>query len=105
MSSREKKELELTIFLLPFLSLLPLQITNILKNNPALQKAADDMKASGVSVSNAVAEALRQVEESEFIRAVSLPLLSSSPSSPPLAHAFGFLFCSSTPPVKLFRLR
>ena len=29
------------------------------------------MKASGVKVSDAVAEALRQVEESEFLRAVS----------------------------------
>jgi len=37
------------------------------------------MKASGVKVSDAVAEALRQVEESEFLRAVSppFPFLSS----------------------------
>lgn len=36
------------------------------------------MKASGVKVSDAVAEALRQVEESEFLRAVS-----TNPSLPP----------------------
>ena len=46
------------------------RITTLLKNNPKLQEAADEMKRSGVKVSDAVGEALRQVEESEFLRAV-----------------------------------
>lgn len=53
------------------------RITSILKNNPKLQEAADEMKRSGVKVSDAVGEALRQVEESEFLRAVRSPLCPS----------------------------
>jgi hypothetical protein len=48
-----------------------LQITTILRENPKLQEAADQMKRSGVKVSEAVAEALKQVEESAFLRGVS----------------------------------
>ena len=62
------------------------RITSILRENPRLREAADEMKRSGVKVSDAVGEALRQVEESEFLRAVSfLPLSSFAPSfcSPP----------------------
>ncbi|CDZ98035.1 Mitochondrial import inner membrane translocase, subunit TIM44 [Phaffia rhodozyma] len=47
------------------------RITSILKNNPKLQEAADEMKRTGVKVSDAVGEALRQVEESEFLRALA----------------------------------
>lgn len=47
------------------------RLTNALKNNPKLKEAADNMKAAGGKISDGVAEAMKAVEESDFMRNVS----------------------------------
>lgn len=44
----------------------------MIKENPRLQQAADDLRKTGVKVGDAVSEALKTMEESELMRAVSL---------------------------------
>jgi import inner membrane translocase subunit TIM44 len=44
------------------------QIVASIKNNPKLREAAEQMKRSGLRISDGVTEALQAVEESEFMR-------------------------------------
>lgn len=44
------------------------RLANVLKSNPKLAAAAEDMKRAGLKISDGVGEALRAVEESEFMR-------------------------------------
>lgn len=43
----------------------------MIKENPRLQKAAEDLRDTGLKVGDAVSEALKTMEESELMRAVS----------------------------------
>lgn len=43
-----------------------------IKENPRLRAAAEELKKGGVKVGDAVGEALKSMEESELIRAVSV---------------------------------
>ena len=43
-----------------------------IKENPRLRAAAEQLKASGIKVSDAVGEALKTMEESDVARAVSV---------------------------------
>ena len=45
-------------------------MTTSIKENPRLRAAADALKKTGVSVGDAVGEALKSMEESEVMRAV-----------------------------------
>ena len=47
------------------------QLTSSIKENPRLRAAAEELKKAGVKVGDAVAEALKTMEESELMRAVS----------------------------------
>lgn len=47
------------------------RIITSIKENPRLQKAADQLKKSGGQVGDAVGTALRQMEDSELIKGVS----------------------------------
>jgi import inner membrane translocase subunit TIM44 len=49
-----------------------LQLTSSIKENPRLRAAAEELKKTGVKVGDAVSEALKTMEESELMRAVSL---------------------------------
>lgn len=44
------------------------RLTNLLKNNPKLAAAAEEMKKAGLKVGDGVSEALKGLEESEFMR-------------------------------------
>lgn len=48
-----------------------LQLTSSIKENPRLRAAAEELKKTGVKVGDAVSEALKTMEESELMRAVS----------------------------------
>ncbi|KAF7969680.1 hypothetical protein HWV62_22387 [Athelia sp. TMB] len=47
------------------------RLTSMIKENPRLQQAADDLRKTGVKVGDAVSEALKTMEESELMRAIS----------------------------------
>lgn len=47
----------------------------MIKENPRLQAAANDLRKTGVKVGDAVSEALKTMEESELMRAVSIHYL------------------------------
>jgi len=56
-----------------------LQLTSSIKENPRLRAAAEELKKTGVKVGDAVSEALKTMEESELMRAVSrLPSIHNS---------------------------
>ena len=46
------------------------QLTSSIKENPRLRAAADELRKTGVKVGDAVAEALKTMEESDVMRAV-----------------------------------
>jgi len=48
------------------------QLVSSIKENPKLRAAAEELKKTGVKVGDAVSEALRTMEESELMRAVSV---------------------------------
>jgi len=48
-----------------------LQLTTSIKENPRLRAAAEELGKAGVKVGDAVSEALKTMEESELMRAVS----------------------------------
>lgn len=54
------------------------QLTSSIKENPRLRAAAEELKKTGVKVGDAVSEALKTMEESEIMRAVSRFLVSLS---------------------------
>ncbi|KAF9499325.1 TIM44 subunit of mitochondria import inner membrane translocase [Pleurotus eryngii] len=47
------------------------RLTSSIKENPRLRAAAEELKKTGVKVGDAVSEALRTMEESELMRAIS----------------------------------
>ncbi|KAG2157820.1 uncharacterized protein EDB93DRAFT_1326000 [Suillus bovinus] len=47
------------------------RLTSSIKENPRLRAAAEELKATGVKVGDAVSEALKTMEESEIMRAIS----------------------------------
>ncbi|KAE9399146.1 import inner membrane translocase subunit tim44, partial [Gymnopus androsaceus JB14] len=47
------------------------RLTSSIKENPRLRAAAEELKKTGVKVSDAVGEALKSMEESEVMRAIS----------------------------------
>ncbi|KAJ7913956.1 import inner membrane translocase subunit tim44 [Mycena leptocephala] len=47
------------------------RLTSSIKENPRLRAAAEELKKTGVKVGDAVSEALRTMEESEIMRAIS----------------------------------
>lgn len=47
------------------------QLTSSIKENPRLRAAAEELKKGGVKVGDAVSEALKTMEESDLMRAVS----------------------------------
>ncbi|KAH0836673.1 hypothetical protein J3R83DRAFT_8393 [Lanmaoa asiatica] len=47
------------------------RLTSSIKENPRLRAAAEDLKKTGVKVGDAVSEALKTMEESEIMRAIS----------------------------------
>ncbi|KAF5390488.1 hypothetical protein D9757_005180 [Collybiopsis confluens] len=47
------------------------RLTSSIKENPRLRAAAEELKKTGVKVSDAVGEALKSMEESELMRAIS----------------------------------
>ncbi|PPQ67871.1 hypothetical protein CVT25_010310 [Psilocybe cyanescens] len=47
------------------------RLTSSIKENPKLRAAAEELKKTGVKVGDAVAEALKSMEESEVMRAIS----------------------------------
>jgi len=47
-------------------------LTSSIKENPKLRAAAEELKKAGLKVGDAVGEALKTMEESEVMRAVSL---------------------------------
>ncbi|KZP30586.1 TIM44 subunit of mitochondria import inner membrane translocase [Athelia psychrophila] len=47
------------------------RLTTMIKENPRLQKAAEDLRDTGLKVGDAVSEALKTMEESELMRAIS----------------------------------
>ncbi|KIK55325.1 hypothetical protein GYMLUDRAFT_175792 [Collybiopsis luxurians FD-317 M1] len=47
------------------------RLTSSIKENPRLRAAAEELKKTGVKVSDAVGEALKTMEESEIMRAIS----------------------------------
>ena len=48
------------------------QLTSSIKENPRLRAAAEELRKTGVKVGDAVAEALKTMEESDLMRAVRL---------------------------------
>ena len=46
-------------------------MTSSIKENPRLRAAAEELRKTGVKVGDAVGEALKSMEESELMRAVS----------------------------------
>lgn len=68
MSGQGFVQLNLLIYLeLNFL----FQLTSSIKENPRLRAAAEELKKTGVKVGDAVSEALKTMEESEIMRAVT----------------------------------
>lgn len=49
-----------------------MQLASSIKENPRLRAAADELRKQGVKVGDAVSEALKSMEESELMRAVSV---------------------------------
>ena len=47
------------------------QLTSSIKENPRLRAAAEELRKAGVKVGDAVTEALKTMEESELVRAIS----------------------------------
>ncbi|KLO19014.1 mitochondria import inner membrane translocase TIM44 subunit [Schizopora paradoxa] len=47
------------------------RLTSSIKENPKLRAAADELKKQGIKVGDAVSEALKSMEESELMRAIS----------------------------------
>ncbi|KAI6117463.1 hypothetical protein EV401DRAFT_1863693 [Pisolithus croceorrhizus] len=47
------------------------RLTSSIKENPRLRAAADELKKAGIKVGDAVSEALKTMEESEIMRAIS----------------------------------
>jgi len=48
------------------------KLTSSIKENPRLRAAAEEMKKQGVKVGDAVSEALKTMEGSDLMRAVSI---------------------------------
>jgi hypothetical protein len=61
------------------------QLVASIKENPRLKAAADDLRKSGAKVGDAVQEALKSMEESEFMRGVCSPVASQWPRLYPSA--------------------
>lgn len=59
-----------------------MQLTSSIKENPKLQAAAEELKKSGVKISDAVSEAVRSLEASGFYQGVSF----GSHTFPMFAH-------------------
>ena len=57
---------------LPCLTYRCVQLTSSIKENPRLRAAAEELRKAGIKVGDAVGEALRTMEESEVMRAVSI---------------------------------
>lgn len=51
-----------------------MQLTSSIKENPKLQAAAEELKKSGLKISDAVSEAVRSLEASGFYQGVRLDL-------------------------------
>lgn len=47
------------------------QLTSSIKENPRLRAAAEELRKGGLKVSDAVSEAIKSMEESEWMRSVS----------------------------------
>lgn len=47
------------------------KLTSSIKENPKLRAAAEELKNAGIKVGDAVSEALKSMEESDIMRAVS----------------------------------
>ena len=52
-------------------------MTSSIRENPRLRAAADELKKAGGKIGDAVGEAIRSMDESDFMRRVGLPLLSN----------------------------
>lgn len=52
-----------------------LQLTSSIKENPRLRAAAEELRKQGVKIGDAVSDALKTMEESDIVRAVSLSAL------------------------------
>lgn len=48
------------------------QLTSSIKENPRLRAAAEELRKGGVKVSDAVSEAIKSMEESDWMRSVRL---------------------------------
>ncbi len=60
-------------YVLSILTLLLFKLASSIKENPKLRAAAEELKKAGHKVSDAVSETLKTMEESDVMRAVSLP--------------------------------
>lgn len=49
----------------------PPQLTSSIKENPRLRAAAEELRRGGVKVGDAVSEAIKSMEESEWMQSVS----------------------------------
>ena len=58
------------------------RLTSSIKENPKLRAAADELKKHGLKVSDAVGDALKSMEESDLMRAVSTEIFGSARSRP-----------------------
>ena len=65
-----------------------LQLTSSIKENPRLRAAADELRKTGVKVGDAVAEALKTMEESDVMRAVCRIWRRSRGASKLMSHRF-----------------